>query len=934
MDLSSFHVKPHKQAFRIRVDGENVVRDVEFDAIDFLARLGRATKGEKSTAERTHLFRVQLVGTTSLTKKVAPGLLFAIEPKLFKLANRTDFTTTIVAMLRKYATPLQHEAASIRCEAIRSGEFSGFTHHKILLDYMNINSPYRGLLLYHGLGSGKTCASIGIAEGFLKAVAKVFVMTPASLESNYRKDFAKCSKTYTKLRHWVREGKTWTVEDAAPNYTSLTDEDKRSVDSYIAREIEVKFRFVHYNGLTQSNLAKKLPGSGNPFDHTVVIVDEAHRFVSTIANALTKVGEDRVNVKLYKWLQEAVDCRIVFLSGTPINNRPHELGILFNMLRGSTTAWTMRGKESYLPAAVRPTLNYVDDGPPLVLTRTPDPFISEYETRTVDGEAKPVRIGVIRSDQPRMSDAEFTAALKTVYGQVDVSTHKALPDTKADFEALSEDTFKRRILGLVSYFPDLTNAMPQLNKPDVQLIPMSKTQLAIYASIRKTETETRGSYLPASRAACNFVFPHEIERPKSTRPETDDLDEVVDVAYETALAKAIARLKEAAIFSDGLATYSPKFVRLLQMIKSIDDLQLIYSSFLNNEGLMLFAAVLDAHGYEELKLKKQGTNWAVVDEHRAKKKYIMYTGKLDDETREVLRNIFNQDWSGVPMDAPTIERVKKMHVQLFLVTSAGAEGISLMDVKHVHLMEPFWTPQRFEQVIGRARRICSHRDGVTGGVTPHIYIMTGKTQSEDQTTDQKIYAAANEKMQLNAKWLQYVRDTAIECNLHGMNCYRTNQVNEYVSAPSLDQEAALSKRLQLNTAATPFKAFTFNGMRLFYSELHPKDRAGRVYYPLFEYALSKYSVGYVSFDDGTEFFTHELEPAPKLLSRKKKGISLPSLKKSIDIYLGPKDADNFMAIYETETSEKVMGFKQDSKFYTAARATVLPQVLFKTWLNK
>ena len=30
---------------------------------------------------------------------------------------------------------------------------------------MNLYTPYRGLLLYHGLGSGKTCTSIAIAEG-------------------------------------------------------------------------------------------------------------------------------------------------------------------------------------------------------------------------------------------------------------------------------------------------------------------------------------------------------------------------------------------------------------------------------------------------------------------------------------------------------------------------------------------------------------------------------------------------------------------------------------------------------------------------------------------------------------------------------------------------------------------------------------------------
>ena len=38
------------------------------------------------------------------------------------------------------------------------------THQKLVRDYINLYTPYRGLLLYHGLGSGKTCSSIAISE--------------------------------------------------------------------------------------------------------------------------------------------------------------------------------------------------------------------------------------------------------------------------------------------------------------------------------------------------------------------------------------------------------------------------------------------------------------------------------------------------------------------------------------------------------------------------------------------------------------------------------------------------------------------------------------------------------------------------------------------------------------------------------------------------
>ena len=66
-------------------------------------------------------------------------------------------------------------------------------------DYINLYTPYRGLLLYHGLGSGKTCTSIGVAEG-LKTKKKIVVMTPASLEANYLCGNVRILKTLLRIK--------------------------------------------------------------------------------------------------------------------------------------------------------------------------------------------------------------------------------------------------------------------------------------------------------------------------------------------------------------------------------------------------------------------------------------------------------------------------------------------------------------------------------------------------------------------------------------------------------------------------------------------------------------------------------------------------------------------------------------------------------------
>jgi DNA replication protein DnaC len=55
-----------------------------------------------------------------------------------------------------------------------------FPQQKLVRDYLLIETPYRGLLLFHGLGVGKTCAAIAVAES-LMSNKKVYVLLPASL---------------------------------------------------------------------------------------------------------------------------------------------------------------------------------------------------------------------------------------------------------------------------------------------------------------------------------------------------------------------------------------------------------------------------------------------------------------------------------------------------------------------------------------------------------------------------------------------------------------------------------------------------------------------------------------------------------------------------------------------------------------------------------
>jgi hypothetical protein len=64
-------------------------------------------------------------------------------------------------------------------------------------------SPYRGLLLYHGLGTVRR-ASIAVAQSFLAADKKVVVLAPASLRKNFEQEVIKCGgNEFTSDRNWM-----------------------------------------------------------------------------------------------------------------------------------------------------------------------------------------------------------------------------------------------------------------------------------------------------------------------------------------------------------------------------------------------------------------------------------------------------------------------------------------------------------------------------------------------------------------------------------------------------------------------------------------------------------------------------------------------------------------------------------------------------------
>jgi len=246
-----------------------------------------------------------------------------------------------------------------------------FPQQRIIKDYMQIDSPYRGILLYHELGSGKSAASIAAAEGYINK-KKVVIMTPASLSQNYENELMKIStiglnlkKSWTCLK--IDKKNTKAIDDLSKyaidkkligktgniwvpiynkdidgaeivindiKYSDLNAVYKEEINKTITHIIRNRYTFINYNGLTKA-LIDELEKKGNPFDNTFVIVDEVHNFISRIANGST------LAMRIYNFFIKAKDIKMVLLSGTPIINQPYEIAFLINLLRGPMTTYNI-----------------------------------------------------------------------------------------------------------------------------------------------------------------------------------------------------------------------------------------------------------------------------------------------------------------------------------------------------------------------------------------------------------------------------------------------------------------------------------------------------------------------------------------------------------------------------------------------------------------
>ena len=314
---------------------------------------------------------------------------------------------------------------------------------------------------------------------------------------------------------------------------------------------------------------------------------------------------------------------------------------------------------------------------------------------------------------------------------------------------------KRMLMGLTSYYPiDRSSIvyMPEVLKPhiiderykaysivnnlNIVKCPFSQIQFQNYLKglewqkhieelqKRKNMWEDEiHHYSIRTRQSCNVVFNDE-ENFRMMKKNFGDKEKSREASKE------IERFKQAEFnkikdnklfrFDKSLNDYSPKFLEIYKnMQRFIKNKKptgkiLFYSDFRSDAGSEAFELMLQCNGYSKLNTENLPDSKDL--------RYTFITGSESPDERRKSKLYFNDE-----------NNIYGDYCQIMIISSAGAEGISLTCVRQVHILEPYWNYVRIDQVLGRAIRMRSH----TGKDLKNPWLPKDK-----QNVEQYIYLAS------------------------------------------------------------------------------------------------------------------------------------------------------------------------------------------------
>ena len=209
--------------------------------------------------------------------------------------------------------------------------FTPYEHQALLSNFINPDTPYRGLLIFHGTGVGKTCTAILIAEKFKPLIqrynTRIVILVPGpAIKTKWYDQIIKCTD-YTYLTKEDQNDPKKIKQCYATikqfyrimSYSSFV---KKVLGDKVKEHIEGK---VIYKKTKEGEHLREEISTLNAIynlNNTLLIVDEAHQLT----------GNER-GYALSHIIKKSTNLKVVLLSATPMKNLAEDMIELINFVR-------------------------------------------------------------------------------------------------------------------------------------------------------------------------------------------------------------------------------------------------------------------------------------------------------------------------------------------------------------------------------------------------------------------------------------------------------------------------------------------------------------------------------------------------------------------------------------------------------------------------
>jgi superfamily II DNA or RNA helicase len=659
----------------------------------------------------------------------------------------------------RYQAPITdiREETEKRCRA----PFELMPHQIFVKNFLSMQTPYNSLLLYHGLGTGKTLSAIGIAEemrSYMKQVGmnkRILVLASPNVINNFQLQLFDENRLYQDNGMWHGHTSISQALLDEINPSHLKNMNKAQLIANVKAVIKTYYEFKGYIKFSNEVAVALKPFSATDparirkiqamFNNHLIIIDEVHNI------RLTRDNQDLTTANYLMLIAKyAKNVRFILLSATPMYNSYKEIVWLSNLMNVNDHRSEITAEQ--------------------IFTKTGD-FRPEGEAllrKSLTGY-----VSYVRSENPYT----FPFRLYQANRELPVSDPflAKYPALYLNRMGAAQDKAYRLILSRIS--PGAAAAPSPLPSPSAALQrggdegegagagspppPSPEDMAKALRDTLDTLDNVGYEYLRVPIQALNIVY-QDVPSVQADNINTDTL--VGKQGLETVVTmtpkKQFTYLSDKVGFfkSDRLPPFSQKIAAILDHIRGSTGIVMIYSEFIFG-GIVPMALALEEAGFARAHGVRSQTTSLFTTRPAASNglHYAMITGDKDfsPDNREELALINDpQNRYG--------ERIK-----VVLISRAGGEGLDFKNIRQIHILEPWYNMSRIEQIIGRGVRNHSHCDLPFEERNVEIYMhATQIPQDALPAADTYLYELSFKKAHQIGKVSKVLKSIAVDCLLN------------------------------------------------------------------------------------------------------------------------------------------------------------------------